>query len=129
MGERVSPEDRKYASTHEWVKLDGDEALIGITDHAQKTLGDITFIELPAVGEVVRQGEELGTIESVKAASDLFAPLTGTVSAVNSLLVDKPETVNEDPYGEGWMVKLSGVDKSQLDSLMSAGEYDEATCQ
>ena len=121
----MSPEDRKYTKSHEWVKIDGSTALIGITDHAQHALGDITFLDLPAVGKVFRQGQECGVIESVKAASDIFAPIGGKVSEVNAALAAGPELVNQDPYGKGWMIKLVDVDASQLGSLLGAKDYDQ----
>ncbi|MEI7900331.1 MAG: glycine cleavage system protein GcvH [bacterium] len=121
----MSSDGRKYAKTHEWIKMEGALAVIGISDHAQKALGDITFVELPAIGKVVRQEQECGVIESVKAASDLYAPAGGTVAEVNGLIADAPETVNQDPYGKGWLIKLSGVDAGQFNSLMDAQTYDQ----
>jgi glycine cleavage system H protein len=117
------PADCRYSKTHEWVRVDGDIATIGITDHAQDSLGDITFVELPASGTQLQQGGECGVIESVKAASDLYSPLKGTVSEVNSGLEQTPETINSDPHGEGWLFKITGIDQSQLDGLMDAEAY------
>ncbi|MDD4869804.1 MAG: glycine cleavage system protein GcvH [Kiritimatiellae bacterium] len=125
----MSPEDRKYTKTHEWIKIEGNIAVIGITDHAQKALGDITFIELPAIGKVVAQGQECGVIESVKAASDIYAPASGKVAEVNSLVVEKPETVNQDAYGKGWMFKLFDFDAGQVSTLLGAKEYDQTVGQ
>jgi glycine cleavage system H protein len=125
----MSPEDRKYTKTHEWIKIEGNVALIGITDHAQKALGDITFIELPVVGKVVKQGQECGVIESVKAASDIYAPADGKVVEVNGLVVEKPETVNQDAHGKGWMVKLSDFNVNQINGLLDAKEYDQSVGQ
>jgi glycine cleavage system H protein len=125
----MSPEDRKYTKTHEWIKIEGKIAVIGITDHAQKALGDITFIELPVIGKVVKQGQECGVIESVKAASDIYAPIAGKVAEVNGLVVEKPETVNQDACGKGWMIKLSDFDASQVDGLLGAKEYDQSVGQ
>lgn len=120
----MSPNDRRYAKTHEWVRLEGTTAVVGITDHAQKALGDITFVELPAVGKTVKQGGECGVIESVKAASDLFAPVDGQVAEVNTVLAERPETINKDPYGQGWILKLNGVNGAQMESLMDAAAYE-----
>jgi glycine cleavage system H protein len=120
----MTPGDRKYTRTHEWIKIDGDTAVIGITDHAQKAMGDVTYIDGPAVGLAVEPGGELGVIESVKAASDLYAPVKGTVSEVNAGLEDAPELVNEDPYDRGWIVKLKSVDPAAFDTLMDADAYE-----
>ena len=122
------PEDRKYTRTHEWVKADGDTVVVGITDHAQESLGDITFIELPSVGDTYSEGDEFGVVESVKAASDLFAPVAGEVAAVNGKLEDAPELVNEKPYDDGWIVTFKGVAPDALDELLSGPEY-EATLE
>jgi len=122
----MSPEDRKYTKTHEWVKVDGKAAVIGITDHAQHALGDITFVELPAIGKVLKQGQECGVIESVKAASDIYAPIGGKVVEVNTALKDTPEIINQDAHGKGWIVKLSDVDAAQLGSLMDGKAYDQS---
>jgi len=119
------PQDLKYTKTHEWVKIEGAQALVGITDHAQHALGDITFVDLPAVGKRLRQFQELGVIESVKAASDLYAPLAGVVAEVNPRLQEAPELVNQDPYGQGWLCRLSEVDSAGLDGLLSAAQYEE----
>ncbi len=125
----MSPEDRKYTKTHEWVKVEGDTAVVGITDHAQKALGDITFVELPSVGKVVKQAQECGVVESVKAASDIYAPVAGKVVEVNNMVSEKPETVNQDAYGAGWMVKFSDFDAEQVAGLLSAEEYDQTAGQ
>lgn len=121
----MTPNDRKYIRTHEWAKIEGDTAVVGITDHAQEALGDITFVELPQVGERVEQGKECGTIESVKAAEDLYAPLSGVVAEVNAELEDSPEIVNEDPYGKGWLFKVRDVDPAEYDALMDAAAYEK----
>jgi len=118
------PEDRKYAKTHEWIKIEGNTAVAGITDHAQEALGDITFIELPAVGDVLERGSECGVIESVKAASDIYAPITGKVAEINSELQSRPEIVNESPYEKGWIFKLKKFDAEQLEDLLDAAEYE-----
>jgi len=122
----MNPADRKYTKTHEWIKIDGKTAIVGITDHAQKAMGDITFIELPAIGKVVKQTQECGVIESVKAASDIYAPVAGKIAEVNSALLQKPETVNKDPYGNGWILKISDVNGAELGSLMDATAYENS---
>ena len=122
----MTPDDRKYANTHEWVLVEGDTATVGITDHAQQELGDITFVELPDVGATVVQARECGVVESVKAASDLYAPLSGDVVDVNHTLNDKPETINASAFGDGWIFKLQGFDVAELDNLLSAAEYEHA---
>lgn len=121
-----NPTDILYAKTHEWVRVEGEEAVIGITDHAQHALGDITYVELPAVGDTLAAGQEMGAVESVKAASDLYSPVSGEVVAVNEVLNDSPEVVNQSPYEQGWMVRvrLSSVPSG----LLSAAEY-ESVCQ
>jgi glycine cleavage system H protein len=111
----------RFTESHEWVHVEGGVATIGISDHAQSELGDVIFIELPAVGTVLKPGDKFGTIESVKAASDLYAPVGGTVTGVNDQLTDAPERVNADPYGEGWMVRLNSVDDSGAKLLDEAG--------
>ena len=120
-----SPKDLKYTKTHEWVKIEGDVAVFGITDHAQAELGDITYIELPEVGSSVSQAEPFGVVESVKAASDVYAPIDGEVVEVNSTAVDAPDLVNSSPYEGAWLVKIKISDKAQLDALMDAARYDE----
>ncbi|HOH08689.1 MAG TPA: glycine cleavage system protein GcvH [bacterium] len=117
------PEDLLYTNEHEWVRVEGDVAVVGITDYAQGELGDVVFVELPAVGTAVKQADAFGTIEAVKAVSDLFAPASGEVVEVNPLLTDAPETVNKDPYGEGWMVKVRLSSAGELESLMKADAY------
>ena len=118
------PEDLKYTTDHEWVKLEGNIAVVGITDHAQEALGDITFVDLPPAGRKLAQHKELATVESVKAASDVFAPLAGTVAEVNASLAKTPEVINRDPYGAGWICRLKDVDTAGLANLMSAAEYE-----
>lgn len=112
------PADLKYAKTHEWVKIEGDTATIGITQFAQEQLGDLTFVELPEAGDVLNQGSEFGSVESVKAASELYAPVSGEVLEVNEALEDAPEKVNESPYDEGWLlkIKISGEPEGLLDA-------------
>ena len=122
------PELSKYrfAKTHEWVVLDGETATVGITDHAQQQLGDVIFVELPAVGTALKAGDRFGTIESVKAASDLYTPVSGTVSALNAALESTPEVVNSDPYDAGWMIKLDGVAVGG-DALLDETTYADLT--
>jgi glycine cleavage system H protein len=117
------PVELRYTKEHEWVKLQEDIAIVGITDYAQSELGDIVFVELPSVGKEVKQMEPFGIIEAVKAVSDLFSPVTGKVIEVNSALDDDPMVINRDPYGEGWMIKVELSDKSQLDDLLDATSY------
>jgi glycine cleavage system H protein len=119
------PEDNRYAKSHEYAHAEGDVAVVGITEYAQKELGDVVMVELPAVGTQVDANEEMGTIESVKAVSDLFAPVSGEVIEINEALTDKPDLVNTDSYGDGWLVKIRMSDPSELDELMGADEYDE----
>jgi glycine cleavage system H protein len=120
----VTPEDRNYMPSHEWVKIEGDIAIVGITDHAQETMGDITYIELPELGHVLAHDEDCGVIESVKAASDIRAPGAGKVVELNAALEDRPELVNEDPYGKGWMFKISDFDPAELEALFDATRYE-----
>ena len=117
------PEDLKYTREHEWVSIDGSVATIGITDHAQEQLGDVVFVELPTVGDRVEKADAFGVVESTKAVSDVYAPISGEITEVNDDLPDNPELINEDPYGDGWMVKITLGDKADLDDLMSADEY------
>jgi len=117
--------DFKFTRDHEWAKVEGDIAVIGITDYAQKELGDVVYVELPAVGESFSQGDACSNIESVKAVSDIYAPVSGEITEVNEALEDKPEIVNKDPYGEGWLFKLQMENPDELDELMDADAYDE----
>jgi glycine cleavage system H protein len=118
------PTDLRYTKDHEWVRTDGDEATIGITKYAADQLGDIVFVELPASGTSIEQFATFGVVESVKAVSDLFAPVSGEVTAANEDLTGKPEVVNSDPYGDGWMLRVRVADTSQLDDLLDAEAYD-----
>lgn len=118
------PTDFKYTKEHEWIKVDGTTGTIGITDHAQNSLGDIVFVELPKVGAELKAGQSFGTVESVKAVSDLFAPVTGTVTAVNGDLATSPEKVNSDAHS-AWMVKVTLKDASDLNGLLSAADYEK----
>lgn len=121
----MEPTDRKYSEDHEWAKLDDGLAEVGITGYAQEQLGDIVYVELPQLGDILEATEAFGLVESVKAASDLLAPVGGEVVAINEELVDRPELVNEDPYGRGWMLKVQPEDEAQMDKLMTAQEYEE----
>jgi len=118
------PEELKYTKDHEWTRIDGETAVVGITDYAQSELGDIVYVELPEVGTSVKQGESFGTIEAVKAVSDLYAPVSGEVIAVNDKLNDSPELVNRDPYGEGWMIKIKMADPAELEKLLDKSQYE-----
>ncbi len=118
------PADLKYTKDHEWIKVDGDEATIGVTDYAQSELGDIVYVEIDTEGEVLDKEEVFGTVEAVKTVSDLFMPISGEVIAVNAALVDTPDLVNSDPYFEGWMVKVKLSNASELDDLLSADDYN-----
>ncbi len=118
------PKDLLYTEEHEWVLVENDIATIGITDYAQGELGDIVFIELPGAGDEVKQMEPFGTIEAVKAVSDLFSPLSGEIAEVNEILQDQPELINQDPYEKGWMIKVKLSDTSELDSLLKASDYE-----
>jgi len=119
------PPELLYARSHEWVRIEGDTAEIGITDHAQQALGDIVYVELPAMDDEIETDDEFGTIESVKAVSSLYMPLAGTVTDVNTQLTDSPETVNEDCYDEGWLIRIQITDKKDVESLLSAEEYEQ----
>ena len=121
----MEPRENRYARSHEYVHVDNDVALIGISNYAQKELGDVVFVELPQVGTALEAGDELGSIESVKAVSELFAPVSGEVIEVNEALAEKPDLVNSDPYGDGWMVKIRFTDPSELELLMDANDYDD----
>ena len=119
------PDNLKYTKEHEWVMVEDDAALIGITEFAQSELGDVVYVELPDVGEKITKDDPFGSVESVKAVSDLFAPVSGTVVEVNDSLPDSPELVNEDSYGDGWMIKVQMSDKDELKDLLAADEYGE----
>jgi len=120
-----TPEDNRYAKSHEYVHLEGEIGTIGITDYAQKELGDVVFVELPQVGSELEAADELGSIESVKAVSELFSPVSGVVVEINEALAENPALVNTDPYGDGWMIRVRVSDATEVDELMSAEEYDE----
>ena len=117
------PSNLRYTSEHEWIRVEGDEAYVGITDYAQSELGEIVFIDVPTLGETVGQGEVFGSIEAVKTVSDLNMPVSGEVLEINGALDAQPELVNNDPYGEGWIIRISVKDASELDNLMDAAAY------
>jgi glycine cleavage system H protein len=119
------PENLKYTKDHEWITIDGTAGTVGITDHAQGELGDVVFVELPAAGKAVKQGESFGTIEAVKAVSDLYAPVTGTITEINAALNVSPELVNKEPYGAGWMVKIKLSNPDEVKGLLDAKGYQE----
>jgi glycine cleavage system H protein len=124
-----SPTDRRYTKEHEWVRLDGDLGTVGITDYAQDQLGDIVYLDLPSPGTQVKQLDKLGEIESVKAVSDLYSPVSGEVVEVNQELTDRPEVVNRAPYEEGWLVRVRLADAAEVDNLLTAAQYDELLAQ
>lgn len=120
-----TPTELKYARSHEWARLEADGSItVGLSDHAQEALGDVVFVELPEVGSRLNAGDEAGVVESVKAASDVYAPVSGEVLEVNPLLEDSPETVNSDPYTKGWFYRLQPSDSSELENLLSAADYE-----
>jgi glycine cleavage system H protein len=117
------PEDLKYTKEHEWIRVDGDMATIGISDYAQGELGDIVFVELPQIGDSTKQFESCASIEAVKAVTDLYAPVSGEVTAVNGELGNNPQAINKDPYGDGWILKIKMSDSGELDNLLSSKDY------
>ncbi len=121
------PENLHYSKDHEWVRVEGDIAVIGITDHAQEQLGDVVYVELPKTDEDFSAHESFGSVESVKAVSEIFTPVSGKVLEVNSSLNDEPEKVNQDPYGEGWMLKIKMSNSGEVDSLLTGAEYEDFT--
>ena len=121
-----TPSELRYASTHEWARREEDGTVtVGITDHAQEALGDVVFVELPELGTVFAASDDAGVVESVKAASDVYAPIGGEVIAVNSMLEDEPETVNSDPYNDGWFYKLQPADTNEFDAMLAADDYQQ----
>jgi glycine cleavage system H protein len=120
-----TPEDLTYTKDHEWVRVKGEEATVGITDHAQQQLGDVVYVELPKVGDKFETSEPFGSVESVKAVSEIYMPLSGNVVEVNDALNDSPELVNEDPYGDGWMIRIKIENTSQVDALLTSIEYED----
>jgi glycine cleavage system H protein len=121
----MNPDDRLYTKEHEWLKLDGDTGTVGITHHAQQQLGDVVYVELPKVGDKLTAAQTFGTVESVKAVSELFSPASGDVTEINDGLGGAPETINMDPYGAGWMIRVRLTNKSETAKLMSSQQYDE----
>lgn len=119
------PETFRYTKEHEWVAVDGDIATVGITDYAQKELGDVVFVELPEIGKKVKQGEPLGSVESVKAVSDVYSPVSGEVVEINTQLQTEPQLINQDPHGKGWIARLKIEEPDELAGLMTAGEYEK----
>jgi glycine cleavage system H protein len=120
---KLDPEAR-YAQSHEWARWDGDQVVCGITDHAQESLSDVVYVELPEEGDVLERGESFGVVESVKAASDVYMPMGGEITVINEDLEDTPELVNQDPYGGGWMIRFAPSDPDDFDALMDAGAYE-----
>ena len=121
------PENLHYSKDHEWVRVEADVAVIGITDHAQEQLGDVVYVELPKAGEAFAANDSFGSVESVKAVSEIFTPVSGEVTEVNESLNDEPEKVNKDPYNEGWMIKMKMSAPGEVDSLLNAAEYEDFT--
>jgi len=121
------PDNLHYSKDHEWVRVEGDTAVIGITDHAQEQLGDVVYVELPKVGDEFAGNDSFGSVESVKAVSEIFTPVAGKISATNDSLNDEPEKVNKDPYGDGWMIKMTMKNSGEVDSLLTAAEYEDFT--
>ncbi len=120
-----NPSNLKYSKDHEWARAQGKVIVVGITDHAQEALGDVVYVELPKVGDSVTAGKQFGVIESTKAVSELFAPISGKVAKINSALVDSPQTVNQDPYQAGWLIEIEASDPGQLDKLLDAAAYEK----
>ena len=121
------PEDLHYSKDHEWVRVDGNIAIVGITDYAQDSLGDVVYVELPKAGEKFTANESFGSVESVKAVSEVFSPVSGDIAQVNESLTDEPEKVNTDPYGDGWMIRVKMSAAGEVDSLLTAAEYEDFT--
>ena len=119
------PANLKYTKDHEWIRVEGDTGVVGITDYAQGELGDVVFVELPAIGTKLQQGKQFGTIEAVKTVSDIFAPVSGEITEINAALKDSPEVVNKEPYTGGWMLKIKIENKSELNNLLDAAKYRE----
>ena len=121
------PDDLHYSKDHEWVRVDGNIAIVGITDYAQDSLGDVVYVELPKVGDDFAANESVGSVESVKAVSEVFSPVSGGIAGINESLSDEPEKVNTDPYGEGWMIRVQMSNPGEVDSLLTAAEYEDFT--
>ena len=121
------PEDLHYSKDHEWVRVEGDQAIIGITDYAQNSLGDVVYVEVPKPGDSFAVNESFGSVESVKAVSEVFTPVSGEVVKINESLADEPEKVNSDPYGDGWMIRVRMANPGEVDSMLTAAEYEDFT--
>ena len=121
------PDDLHYSKDHEWVRVEGNIAVVGITDYAQDSLGDVVYVELPKVGDEFAANESFGSVESVKAVSEVFSPVSGEVVGINETLNDEPEKVNQDPYGQGWMIRIQMSNPGEVDSLLTAAEYEDFT--
>jgi glycine cleavage system H protein len=121
------PDDLHYSKDHEWVRVEGNTAVVGITDYAQDSLGDVVYVELPKVGDEFAANESFGSVESVKAVSEVFSPVSGEITGINETLADAPEKVNQDPYGEGWMIRVQMSNPGEVDSLLTAAEYEDFT--
>jgi len=121
------PDDLHYSKDHEWVRVEGNVAVVGITDYAQDSLGDVVYVELPKTGDTFAANESFGSVESVKAVSEVFCPVSGEIASVNESLNDAPEKVNEDPYGEGWMIRVTMSNPGEVDSMLTAAEYEDFT--
>jgi glycine cleavage system H protein len=121
------PEDLHYSKDHEWVRVEGNAAVVGITDYAQDSLGDVVYVEVPKVGDEFAANESFGSVESVKAVSEVFSPVSGEIVGVNEALADEPEKVNQDPYGSGWMIRVQMSNPGEVDSLLTAAEYEDFT--
>jgi glycine cleavage system H protein len=121
------PDDLHYSKDHEWVRVDGNVAIVGITDYAQDSLGDVVYVELPKVGDDFAANESFGSVESVKAVSEVFSPVSGEVVGTNETLADTPEKVNQDPYGDGWMIRVQMSNPGEVDSMLTAAEYEDFT--
>jgi len=121
------PDDLHYSKDHEWVRVDGNVAIVGITDYAQDSLGDVVYVELPKVGDDFAANESFGSVESVKAVSEVFSPVTGEIVGTNEALADTPEKVNQDPYGDGWMIRVHMANPGEVDSMLTAAEYEDFT--
>jgi len=121
------PDDLHYSKDHEWVRVEGNVAVVGITDYAQDSLGDVVYVELPKTGDSFAANESFGSVESVKAVSEVFCPVSGNIAGVNESLNDSPEKVNEDPYGEGWMIRVTMSNPGEVDSMLTAAEYEDFT--
>ena len=121
------PDDLHYSKDHEWVRVDGNVAIVGITDYAQDSLGDVVYVELPKVGDDFAANESFGSVESVKAVSEVFSPVSGEIVGINEALADTPEKVNQDPYGDGWMIRVQMSNSGEVDSMLTAAEYEDFT--